>query len=1220
MKIKKITIHGFKSFVDRVSLNFPMAVSGIIGPNGCGKSNIVDAIRWVLGEQNARHLRGKHMEDIIFTGSEVRKPLGMAEVTLTFSNEEGQAPARFANFTEIEICRRLYRSGESEYYINKVQSRLKDIVDLFTDTGIGTRAYSIIEQGQVGWLINAKPEERRVIFEEAAGINKFKHKKDAALRRLEATRENLTRVNDIISEVRRQLNSLNRQAKKAERFKALREELKSVELLLSSIEFSRMKAGMEAAAKRLEAVGDEDLALSTAVAEKRARLEGLKGDYLDVENEYRAVREKIAVLEKAIQTEERAFEVAGMRVEELGREQDRLGREIADLEGGNSAALSEIEALNASLSGLAASIDSESKGLEQSAGELERAASTLKAKEDGHRAERTETFRLTSRIAEIRHAIQALLRDEEEQRFKELRLNAELEETVRALESKQGPIGRLKADIAESVRNKAGIEAELEGTRLGLDGLEGERASKEAALKGMKDGYALASARLSTLEDMERNFESIKGGAKAIMLKEGRHGIHGLLADVIEANPGFEKAVESVLGDRLQYVVVESHKEGVEAVEYLKAGRLGKGSFVPVKDARPAPNPVAVQSTAFNKHSERVPSSLLRGGASELQTINSLLENSQQLAAENFNYWGAKELIGEVRIKEGYSSIVNCLLGDSIVVDTLEDALELWRSGAQYRTIVTIDGEIIDPQGIITGGASPSSDEGILQKRGEIKRLKSEAAALEDRIREAEGALERTLGGIQASKAVLEGCRQSLHDADIRKVNLDGALKREEDETSRLVKLRSETEGGILAAGQRLSDTASRKAALSSEREDLEKGLAEREALASLLSGEIAALSAEKERLSGIVTEIRVSLAQARERHDSIKRQIAGKEHVMAETSRRLSAKREAIEAAGVEIARKGSEIEGLRVKIEELLSRTDGVRKEEARLLNTVSSLSGEIKGIEDGIRDLDSRRTELQELKGELTIDLKEMELNINNLSERIRERYGSGVREFTQAEGEGAPDVSALEAQRDGLREKISSLGEVSLSALEEYNDLERRHQFLLDQQTDLSKSVEALHTAISRINRTTREKFRAAFEEINGKFKETFPRFFNGGRAELRLTEDSDILEAGVEIAAQPPGKRLQNITLLSGGEKALTATSLIFAIFLIKPSPFCLLDEVDAPLDDANIDRFNEFVRDMSRISQFLLITHNKKTMEMADALYGITMEEPGVSKVITLRF
>ncbi|MBI5903804.1 MAG: chromosome segregation protein SMC [Deltaproteobacteria bacterium] len=1140
MKIKKITIHGFKSFVDRVSLNFPMAVSGIIGPNGCGKSNI-------------------------------------------FSNEEGQAPARFANFTEIEICRRLYRSGESEYYINKVQSRLRDIVDLFTDTGIGTRAYSIIEQGQVGWLINAKPEERRVIFEEAAGINKFKHKKDAALRRLEATRENLTRVNDIISEVRRQLNSLNRQAKKAERFKALREEFKSVELLLSSIEFSRMKAGREAAAKRLEAVGDEDLALSTAAAGKRARLEGVKGDYLDVENEYRAVREKIAVLEKAIQTEERAFEVAGMRVDELGREQDRLGREIADLEGGNRAALSEIEALNASLSELAASIDSESRGLEQSAGELERATSTLRAKEDEHRAERTETFKLTSRITEIRHAIQALLRDEEEQRFKELRLNAGLKETVKALESKQGPIGRLKADIAESIRNKARIETELEGTRLALDGLEGERASKEAALKGIKDGYALASARLSTLEDMERNFESIKGGAKAIMLKEGRHGIHGLLADLIETNPGFEKAVESVLGDRLQYVVVESHKEGVEAVEYLKAKRLGKGSFVPVKDARPAPNPVPVQSTAFN-------------------------------------YGGAKELIGEVRIKEGYSSIVNCLLGDSIVVDTLTDALELWRSGAQYRTIVTIDGEIIDPQGIITGGASPSSDEGILQKRGEIKRLKSEAAALEGGIREAEGALERTLGEIQASKAVLEGCRQSLHDADIRKVNLEGALKREEDETSRLVKLRSETEGGILAAGQRLSDTASRKAALSSEREELEKGLAEREARAALLSNEIAALSAEKERLSGIVTEIRVALAQAKERHESIKRQIAGKEHAMEETLRRLSAKREGIEAAGVEIARRGSEIEVLRVKIEELLSRTDGVRKEEARLLDTVSSLSGEIKGIEDAIRELESRRTELQELKGELTIDLKEMELNINNLSERIRERYGSDVREFTPAEGEAAPDVSALEARRDGLREKISSLGEVSLSALEEYNDLERRHQFLLDQQTDLSKSVEALHTAISRINRTTREKFRATFDEINERFKETFPRFFSGGRAELRLSEDSDILDAGVEIVAQPPGKRLQNITLLSGGEKALAATSLIFAIFLIKPSPFCLLDEVDAPLDDANIDRFNEFVRDMSRISQFLLITHNKKTMEMADALYGITMEEPGVSKVITLRF
>ncbi|MEK7773365.1 MAG: chromosome segregation protein SMC, partial [Deltaproteobacteria bacterium] len=900
--------------------------------------------------------------------------------------------------------------------------------------------------------------------------------------------------------------------------------------------------------------------------------------------EYKAVREKIAGLERSIQHEERAFEAVRMRVEELGREQERLGREISGLEGNNSVAASELEGLNASLSELAVAIDSESIRFEENAGELERIASTLRAKEDAQKAERTEAFRLTSRITEIRHAIQTLLRDEEELRFKELKLNSEKEGIVLALESKQGPVSRFKENIAESISKKAQIETELEGLRLRLEALEGEKAAKEAGLKGLKDGYALASARMSTLEDMERNFENLKGGAKAIMLKEGRSGIHGLLADVIEANPGFEKAVEAVLGERLQYVIVESHKEGVEAVEYLKAKRLGKASFVPVMDARPAPNPMPVEASALN-------------------------------------YPGAKELISEVRIKEGYSSIVNCLLGGSVIVDNIENALEVWRGEGQYSTVVTLDGDIIDPQGIITGGASSSSDEGILQKRGEIKRLRAAVSELAGGISGAEDALKGTAEDIRASKAVLEERRQSLHAADIEKVSLENALKREEDETARLVKLKAEAENGILASGRRLSEAASRKSVLSREREELEKGFSEREASASLLSNETAALSGGKERLSGIVTEIRVALAQAKERHESVKRRIAEKRQTIEDTVARLSSKKKDMEAGKAEIDQGASRMEELRLKLEDLLSVTGGVREEEVRLFNAVSSLSEGIKGMEGEIKELDSRRAELMELKGELTIDLKETELNINNLCERIRERYGSEVREFTPPQqGEGAPDTSALEAERDELREKISSLGEVSLSALEEYNDLDRRHQFLLDQQTDLSKSVEALHTAISRINRTTREKFRATFEEINEKFKETFPRFFNGGRAELRLTEDSDILDAGVEIAAQPPGKRLQNITLLSGGEKALTATSLIFAIFLIKPSPFCLLDEVDAPLDDANIDRFNEFVRDMSKISQFLLITHNKKTMEMADALYGITMEEPGVSKVITLRF
>ncbi|MBI1912677.1 MAG: chromosome segregation protein SMC [Deltaproteobacteria bacterium] len=1178
MKIKKLTIHGFKSFVDKVTLHFPSGTSGIIGPNGCGKSNIVDAIRWVLGEQNARHLRGKHMEDIIFNGSELRKPLGMAEVVLTFANDEGTAPSKFANFTEIEIARRLYRSGESEYYINKVQSRLRDIVDLFTDTGIGTRAYSIIEQGQVAWLINAKPEDRRAIFEEAAGINKFKHKKDAALRRLESTKENLTRVNDIISEVKRQLNSLNRQAKKAERYKALKEELQSIDLLLSSLEFHRMKSALEDLGKKIEGIKDEELALTTAVNEKEILAEDIKLEHLNIENEYRAVKEQVFELERLIQNEERSSELARVRIDELNRGEERLTNEIAELKRNKSGAAEQIESLRFTLNELSKLISAESEKLSGNSAQLEALISELRKNEDIQRADKAESLKTSTRLSDIRHAIQTLIRDEENLRFRESKSNTEKENIINALASKEEPLKALKEKLENSASKREAIEDEQREIRARQDSLERDRVSKGEELKKIKDEYSRTAARLSTLEDMEKNFENVKGGAKAILQKGEKGGIYGLIADVIETNSGYEKAVEAVMGDRLQYVLVESHKEGVEAIEYLKTNSAGKGSFIPVKDARPSVSPVTVASV---------------------------------------NAAGAKELLTELKIKDGYREIVNFLLGDVLIVENLAFAVEAWKQNS-FKTIVTLDGEVIDAQGIITGGTVKGSDAGILQKRGEIKQLKAKAAELGGRITTLEAELKSAEEGIRSTKAFFDECREKLHSVDIEKVNTGNELKRLEDEIFRLTKTRDNLINDIADALRRLTGISEKKNSLSAERDGLEKSLAEREDKIALLATEISALAEKKEKLSQVVTEIRVTLAQAKERFEAMNKQITERERSIADTDRRLETKAQEIEHGRAEVAEKSKQVDALKAKLEGLLSRIDIIKEEEIAKTEALNTLTERIKTIENNLKEFKSRYSELQELKGELTIEHKEMEMSINHLKEKMNERYSTNIEGFRPDEGEENLDIDSLEAKKAELREKITSLGEVSLSALEEYAQLENRHQFLVDQQADLTRSVESLHTAINRINRTTREKFRHTFDEVNKKFQETFPRFFNGGRAELRLSDDGDILETGVEIAAQPPGKRLQNITLLSGGEKALTATALIFAIFLIKPSPFCLLDEVDAPLDEANIDRFNLFVRDMSKISQFLLITHNKKSMEMADSLYGITMQEPGVSKVISV--
>ncbi|MEE8573782.1 MAG: AAA family ATPase, partial [Thermodesulfobacteriota bacterium] len=550
MKIKKLTIQGFKSFVDRVQFTFPSGTSSIVGPNGCGKSNVVDAIRWVTGEHNARNLRGKLMEDLIFNGSETRKPHGMAEVTLTLSNEGGLAPARFADFPEIEIQRRLYRSGDSEYYINKVPARLKDIVELFTDTGIGTNAYSIIEQGQIGWLINAKPIERRVLFEEAAGINKYKQKKDASLRRLDATKLNLTRVNDIIVEVKRQLNSLNRQAKKAERYKKFKTELRALDLNLSKIEYEKLSTDRINAERSLDGLKDKELSINSEIDKIEAQIEEIKVNYLAKEKEFQDIRDKAADTEKRIQSEERTGELLRVRTEEIARNSERLAREIDEF-------TSEIDALTRDAQNLKTDFEEQTKELEIAAGNRDQAQTALDEL-TGTMVSRSELLSKEERVAleasttlsDIKYTMESSIKDEEGFRESEAKARAELNELDSTLNRKKSPLEGLRKDIDASASKKDGFEAALVASSDKLTGLEQKKNDDETRLKKYKEEWAMASARVQTLEEMDKNFEGLEHGVKAIMeaKKSGEqsvHGIHGLIADVIEPQAGYEGAVEA---------------------------------------------------------------------------------------------------------------------------------------------------------------------------------------------------------------------------------------------------------------------------------------------------------------------------------------------------------------------------------------------------------------------------------------------------------------------------------------------------------------------------------------------------------------------------------------------------------------------------------------------------------------------------------------------------
>jgi chromosome segregation protein len=1192
MKIKSLEIHGFKSFVDRVRFAFPTGTSAIVGPNGCGKSNVVDAIRWVLGEHNARHLRGAHMEDLIFNGSDNRKPLGMAEVTMTLSNESGLAPARFVDFTEIEVKRRLYRSGESEYFINKVPSRLKDVVELFTDTGVGTSAYSIIEQGQVGWLVNAKPVERRVIFEEAAGINKYKQKKDASIRRLEATKLNLTRVNDIISEVKRQLGALDRQARKAERYKKLKAELKALDLYLSAADYAKHSEARGDASKRFEALKDEELALGADLDGVESRINLLKVDYLAAEKEFQEVRERAIEVERRIQAEERVGELLRLRGEELDRNDLRLAGEIDELGATVALLAEEIARLNEAFAGMSIELESLSARLAS--------AEAAVADVNGRISEKTEALKTveadfavnSARLTDIKYSIELAIKEEKTQREAEAKAGAELLQAEGELARIASPIEELRRSLTESTGRKEGLSCRIGEISGAIARLELERGAKEDELKRNKEESAAVGARISALEEMERRYEGLGDGVKAIMesSKAGeRGGIHGLLADVIEPEPGFERAVEAVLGQKLQYVMVESQAEGVEAIEYLRAQNRGRASLLPVRDAR--------------------------AGAVEAD-------------AEKLKALGLQPLSERVSVKEGFRDAVNYLLSDAVMVNDLSSAASLWRQNGMYKTFVTPGGEMIDRHGVMTGGATTAAgvDSGLLTKKREMAEARERLSSVSIGIETLEAELGRLRGEIQSARAEYEEARETLHRENIGEVGIVGELRKHELETERLAARKDALVKDRAFSLSEIERVLGRKSGLANEREVLEKAGVETEARINALKSELSALAVEKDALAHGVTEAKVACASMRERHESARAGMEEKERQKSDAEARIGTKKTEAAQGRTEKAETVARMEAIKEGIAALLQEKDGVKAVEIERQKDIAELSERINALDRELKDKRKTLADVQKRKGEASVELMELEIAIRNLLERVTEKYGVEIASYAPAPEE-TETLAAMEegpesyaGRAAGLREKITSLGEVSLAALDEYTELTERHNFLVAQKADLEKSVEELFEAIARINRTTRERFQKTFEEIDRKFRETFPKFFNGGRAELRLSDENDVLESGIEIVAQPPGKKLQNIMLLSGGEKALTATAFIFSVFLIKPSPFCLLDEVDAPLDDANVERFNGFVKEMSKMSQFILITHNKRTMEVADTLYGVTMEEPGVSKTVSVEF
>ncbi len=1179
MRIQRIDVCGFKSFNQRAVISFEDGVTGIVGPNGCGKSNVVDAIRWVMGEQSAKHLRGRSMEDVIFAGSETQGPSGMAEVSLTLQNDRpNELPVQYQGFSEVTVSRRLYRDGRSEYLINKTACRLLDITELFLGTGVGTRAYSIIEQGRVGLIVNSKPEDRRALLEEAAGITKYKARKRIAERKLEYTEQNLLRVADIVGEMKRQLNNLERQAKKAEKYRQLKNDIRELELHEASARWLELRATLTH--------------LGLARAERTVACEALQGEIQTLEVDQRGAREALLQSEEALeglrgqghalaleaQRTEQQREFARQQIGELARQSQQFEEQLLQIE----ARRGELAVERTTLLDLAATIEEQLRGDQAHAGELEAQLAERVTQEAALRQE-VEAAKHTAGEAEKRAASLRVQITANERRRAELTARAEqVQAETREIEDRRAALSPLlEASSGETEKTHQlhlSLTSRKEELEQALLVARAAFAQNETERLALRDALADRRSRLTSLEELQRSLDGHGKGTRSVMLgAEGKPaiaGVRGLLADAFQAPKEIEAALEAYLEARLEDVLVDDVGAALSGAAFLEATQGGRATFWPTAGEVEAP----VASSAWEG---------CLGRAAEL-----------------------------VQVAPGAAAVVSRVLGDVWLFQTVE-AAQLARAQGLGGDLVTLQGVVLSTRGSLTAGQVEGVSHGALSRRRELDELAHVVAGLEAKLDLAQRRHGELAQHISADESQLKAISQDSQAQAVALANHRQDVRRMTEQLEAL-SMRSvavlEEQRSLLAA---LDEVELDLRAAREGVDDAEQVAERLKAQLTLQATELASLTSAVTSTSDRLTELKVKLAGDAQRANAAREQVESNQR----QTDVLRAREEADRGAVAGNRERVTELAELERQSE---ARLAGLVEETRKVLAGIEAASesrgartGAVAAADQGLklaRDAyDAVRSEL----AELNVREREAAMSLGHVVDGVRDRHQVELTlELHRFHLLVAPGPE-VKAQIEALREAVERIGEVNLTAIREHEDVLKRHAYLSQQQRDLEHSIAQLREAIVKINRTSRDRLRETFELVNARFSEVFPRLFRGGSAGLVLLEEGgDVLEAGVEIFAQPPGKRLQSVNLLSGGEKALTAVALIFAIFLIKPTPFCLLDEVDAPLDEGNVGRYSDLVKEISKVSQFILITHNKRSMEIADTLYGVTMEEPGCSKIV----
>ena len=1180
MYLKRLEMYGFKSFADKTVLDFMPGLTTVIGPNGSGKSNISDCIRWVLGEQSLKSLRGAKSEDIIFAGTQNRKPLGYAEASLVLDNSDSKLPIEF---NEVIVTRRIYRTGESGYFINKTPCRLKDVLELFMDTGIGRDGYSIIGQGKIDEILSNKSEDRRRIFEEAAGIVKYRVRKVESEKKLEQTKLNLLRINDIISEIENNIGPLKNQSEKAKKYLSLRDELKNIEVGLFLYNIEDFKAQTEEITANIDLLETQKIKEDEVLNNLQVEKEELK---VVIDNLIEEIERIQNLGFEGNQKKEQFNSEIGIAQERISNNKENYERyavEIEELETRNKELEEEKTLKQEKKKNLYTNKEKFENELKEKEAELEKYSKTLSDKEIEIEAKKKIVQDNTDNRYEIIAEINTEKANFDNFIKRENQLKSEIQETISELDLSRANKEELSRDFYSLETSKNAITKEIDGMKEEREKSQEKIRDFDIRINSYQSEYRIKEARYKFLVETEKEKEGYTKSVKSLLEAVEKKvtvskGVHGILANLISVDSKYETAIEMTLGPTIQNIVTDSEDEATKLVNYLRDNKLGRASFLPISSVK------GQKVTGINT-----------------KGIDGVIGVASDLVSADKKYEG----------------IVLNLLGRTVIVEEIEEAVKLAKQNSYKFKIVTLKGDVINPSGAISGGSVAAKTVSILGRGKEIKALEKELVEINKKIAKAEKEKQDYEDSIAEILSKFEIKQKEAQELEIvyatEKQKIDNFELEILKLDAKLAKLREDKD----SIGKEKETNKQRQEDLTKQVESIDK---ENEELGKIIE-EFTNLNKDNQKyiddLNFDITNLKISVSSFDESEVSINEMVERIELDIQNNLASIANKKEIREKILVDNSELETKIEEIKVKIEELekeiLGSTDKVEKLKQDRVHKNEKLSN----LE---KELEEQNEKIEILKNQVSkLDLKKskIELELNQVINKMWEEYELTPNNTGDIKKSEKPQE--VQKQVNSIRSQIRDLGSVNVDAINEYKELKERYDFMSEQRLDLEDSSNKLKKVISEMTDTMKKQFAEQFKIINKNFGEVFAELFGGGKAELILADEENILECGIEIEVQPPGKKLQNMMLLSGGERAFTAIALLFAILKINPAPFCVLDEIEAALDDVNVYRFAEYLKKFSNDSQFLVITHRKGTMEAADTVYGITMEEKGISKLLSMK-